>query len=80
MPWLAIDLSFQDFESEVAALPGSYSPPRGELLLACLDQEPAGCVTLHGWKDDPSTAEMKRLYIHDKFRGHGIGKLLISLS
>src|SRR3954454_24355980 len=30
--WLAIDLSFQDFEHELEALPGKYSPPRGTIV------------------------------------------------
>jgi carbonic anhydrase len=76
--WLAIDLSFQGFESELAGLPGSYTPPAGELLLCYFNQQPAGCVALHQWKDDSSTAEMKRLYVCEKFRGHGVGKLLIT--
>jgi GNAT superfamily N-acetyltransferase len=74
--WLAVDLCFQNFEAEVAALPGSYSPPKGELLVAYIDSEPAGCVALHEWEAD--TAEIKRLYVRDRFRGHGIGKRLLS--
>jgi ribosomal protein S18 acetylase RimI-like enzyme len=76
--WLAIDLCFQDFETELATLPGSYSPPRGELLLCCVDGEPAGCVALHQWKGDSTTAEMKRLYVREQFRGYGIGRLLLT--
>jgi putative acetyltransferase len=73
--WLAIDLSFQDFEAEVAALPGSYAPPAGELLVAYVDGKPAGCVALHEW--EPGTAEIKRLYVGEQFRGLGIGKRLL---
>ncbi|KAK2799892.1 hypothetical protein FQN51_006493 [Onygenales sp. PD_10] len=31
---LGIDLSYQDFDTELACMPGAYAPPYGELLLA----------------------------------------------
>ncbi len=34
---LGIDLDFQDFEGELAGLPGEYAEPRGTLLLALVD-------------------------------------------
>ncbi|MFM9924338.1 GNAT family N-acetyltransferase [Variovorax sp. H27-G14] len=34
---LRVDLSFQDFDGELAALPGDYAEPRGTLLLALVD-------------------------------------------
>ena len=43
---LGFDLSFQDFEREVASLPGEYAPPRGVILLAWEGDEAAGCVAL----------------------------------
>jgi hypothetical protein len=44
---LEIDLSYQDFEAEMEAMPGKYAPPAGELLLARFSNgTPVGCVGL----------------------------------
>ena len=75
---LDIDLSFQDFDEEVATLPGDYAPPRGALLLAWVDGSPAGCCALRplDTSDYPNAAEMKRLYVRKAFRGFGLGRHL----
>ncbi len=62
------------FAAELASLPGEYSPPRGGLLLASDDGEPAGCVALRAL--DGQFCEMKRLFIYPRFRGRGIGRAL----
>ena len=67
---LPFSLDFQDFEHELAELPGPYAPPSGALLLV----HGAGCVGLRAL--DGSTCEMKRLYVRPSARGRGIGRLL----
>jgi ribosomal protein S18 acetylase RimI-like enzyme len=75
---LGIDLRFQQFDEELAALPGEYGPPRGALLVARVDGELAGCCALRplDTADYPNAAEMKRLYVRKAFRGFGLGRQL----
>jgi len=68
-----------DFEQEIASLPGAYAPPGGTLLLAVDDglgkADAIGCVGLRTLEQD--LCEMKRLYVRPEFRGKGAARKLV---
>jgi putative acetyltransferase len=87
--WLQVDLCFQGFDRELAALPGAYAPPHGRLLLAGGPGGAFGCIALRPLARieaagagvaaalaAPGIGEVKRLYLQPAHRGGGWGRRL----
>jgi ribosomal protein S18 acetylase RimI-like enzyme len=73
---LGVDLCFQQFDQELADLPGDYAEPRGALLLATVDGEVAAAAhCVPDSADYPNASEMS-LYVRKPFRGFGLGRQL----
>jgi putative acetyltransferase len=62
------------FEGELRTLRGVYAPLQGRLLLANVQQQPAGCVALRSIDGD--CCEMKRMFVYPRFHGQGAGLAL----
>jgi GNAT superfamily N-acetyltransferase len=75
---LEIDLAFQGFADELAALPGKYAEPRGTIILAEGGGVVIGCVALRPIPEAAAACEMKRLFVRPAGRGRGVGRGLVS--
>jgi putative acetyltransferase len=75
--WAAFGFApcFQNFDEELAGLPGAYARPHGRLALALVDEGAAGCIALRRF--DANRGEAKRLYVRPAFRRHGIARALL---
>jgi len=75
---LNVDLSFQDISKELENIQIQYGKPEGVLLLVCDGDKFIGCSGVR--KLDQVTAELKRMYVKNEYRGYQIGKSLLERS
>ena len=61
----------RQIDAEIAALPGGYGPPRGDVVLAFAPNGLAACGALR--ELEPRLGEMRRVYIRGDHRGPGFG-------
>jgi carbonic anhydrase len=70
--------NFAQYAQEIAALPEWYTGANGELLLAFVDEAPAGCIAFRAVAKEPATTcEIKRLFVLPEFRGRGVARELV---
>lgn len=55
----------------IAELPGSYGPPRGEVLLWFEGKDPVACGALR--ELEPKVGEIRRIYVRPDYRGKAFG-------
>lgn len=53
-----------------------HARPKGGILLAGLDEQPVGCVMY--LEMEPDVAEVRRLFVDEAGRGHGLGAALLT--
>ncbi len=76
--WLGIDLSFQNFATELDTLHLQYNAPEGALVIAYVDTIPVGCTGIR--KSETDIAELKRMYVNPLYRGHKVGKGMLEIA
>ena len=66
-------------EREIAELPASQLMPGGGLLIAWVEDQPAGCVAIRPLPDvlPERATELKRLWVRDAVRGRGVAEALV---
>lgn len=71
---------FQNFDAELAALPGLYAPPEGNIWLALAPPSTAVGVIAVKPLAAAGVCEMKRLWVDPAWRRGGLGRELATLS
>ena len=74
--WLGIDLSFQNFDKEMAGLPEMYNHKDGGLFIAYINEEAVGIAGIRRF--NKNDGEIKRMFVQPNSRGLGIGQLLLN--
>ena len=66
-------------EREIAELPASQLMHGGGLLIAWIEDQPAGCVAIRPLPDvlPERASELKRLWVREAVRGRGIAEALV---
>jgi GNAT superfamily N-acetyltransferase len=75
---LDFELTFQDVDRELAEIAIEYNAPTGALLLVYNGDKAIACAGVR--KIDPTTAELKRMFVDPAYRGHQLGQQLLQMA
>ncbi|MDC1482439.1 GNAT family N-acetyltransferase [Ascidiaceihabitans sp.] len=65
-----------EYAKTLENLPSIHARPKGAIILASLDGDYVGCVMYQEMA--PKLAEVKRLFVAESGRGHGVGHILLT--
>lgn len=63
------------FQATLGNLPSLHARPRGGIIIASVNGQPAGCVMFNEASSD--TAEFNRMFVSESGRGHGLGRAML---
>ena len=65
----------ENFQGIIDALPDLHARPQGGILIASVNEKPAGCVMYN--EAGPGVAVFNRMFVSETGRGHGLGRLML---
>ena len=68
-------MAHDKFNAIVTDLERLHARPTGAIMIGFVDEKPVGCVMYN--EAQPGVAEFKRMFVGERGRGHGLGRLML---